>query len=135
MPIKYSDVLAQIAQFVDKDCTIQQTDARLTGRLFDVQRIDAEFLEEFLSDTFGDGLPEGLDLQSSVPFFVVGVVGDLFSPDDDFEGQPEGLLFLDLANGDGQDCPVWAVDIDGTAIPETYRKLCDRIADLDIEPS
>ena len=130
--------LSKLARYLNKDCQITLPgDARgeVEGYVFDKRAADGDELEMFLEDTFGDGVPDGLDLESSAPFCIIGFTGNPLDPDGDADGQTEGVLFLDLAAGDGKTCPVTAIDVDGTAIPDTYRQVAARIEDLQIEAS
>ena len=82
-------------------------------------------LELMFSDMFGDGSPDGFEIEDGdtlVPFAILGM-----SRGDGDPGQPEGVLFVDTASGGA----IVRVDVDGTAIVSTRSVVAPSLAALD----
>ena len=109
---------------------------------FNVLEADQAEWEEFLNDTFdyGEFQPqlfedEKWNLERYMPLAVMGMGGVWWAPsaaEDEYGGQPEGLLFAELTGDTVETCPLYTVYIDGTATfdePEkvelTLRQLVD----------
>ncbi|ABC31213.1 hypothetical protein HCH_04512 [Hahella chejuensis KCTC 2396] len=99
--------------------------------IFDLSQVDEDDAESFFDDLFCDGMPENLDLDTKIPFLVTGFLeGDFEVGDLDVIAQPESLLFLDIENAEDGKCPVYYIEVGGTAIVESFKKLCDDVNDL-----
>ncbi len=105
--------------------------------LFDITKADEDTRLFLLEDTFDDGMPDDLDFETKVP---IGIIGQLGTEDEGEYGegvfgviaQPDFMLFADIENGEGNKVPIYAVDIDGTALEE-IRKVADDITELDFK--
>jgi len=106
--------------------------------LFDLRKADPETLEWLLADTMDDLQPEALDLEYVIPFAVAGcLVGIDGDPSEYAEGkfhlgQFSLMLFANMKEGEGDGAPVYSIEVDGTIIPSTYKKVAEDVTDLDI---
>ena len=83
-------------------------------------------LTEMFSDMFGDGSPDGFEMQDDdtlIPFAVLGITARR-----DADGQPEGVLFVDTAEG-GQ---IVRIDVDGTARVDSREVVAPSLAALEL---
>lgn len=82
---------------------------------FDINTINEVVFEEFLEDTFCDGIPVGLDFQKHIPFALIGSCdGEIQNGDINQIIQPNYMLLLDLESKKDAATPVLMLEIDGT---------------------
>src|SRR5688572_9440184 len=102
--------------------------------IFNIKEVSED--SSFMDDLFGDGMPDNLDLEEKVPFCLIGYhEGD----ETDFKkgnlealDQPEHLLFVDIEHTDKDNAPVYSIEIDGTAIPTTFKRM-GNLRDIEIK--
>ena len=132
------DVIAIEASYKD----YEEKEMRLHDAfIFDIRKASEENLMDLIEDPFGDGVPEDLDFEKKIPFALVGGRAiDKEFRDESKEGnfnileQPHYMLFLDLENGTGEKVPVYKIDIDGTANPDSLMKIADDVTKLKFIP-
>jgi hypothetical protein len=117
-----------------KPIVIELDGQKRNAIFFDKTKFDKEEFEQFIEDCFNDGMPDDLNLKKKMPFLVAGFFGNDFT-----EGnlgiirQPTHMLFVDVENGTEEKQPVYCIEIDGTAIEDTFQKIADDIGELKIE--
>jgi hypothetical protein len=103
---QFTAVLENLAPYLDKNCELElpDTPTPFPAYVFNPRGVDAEAYEEWMEDTFCDGIPDALDPEQHIPFAKDGA------------------------------CPVLAIDVDGTAIVRTFRKLLSSTKELKLTP-
>jgi hypothetical protein len=121
-------LVSQLGAFLSGPAHIQLPNDSIARNCycFDWRARDEDFSMD-VEDMFGDGSPEGFAMSEDdtlVPFAMIGI-----SELDDASGQPEGMLFFDLGNGD----QIIHIEIDGTAIFDSPQVVAASLADLPLK--
>lgn len=122
---------------IDSDYEDYDDNMRLHNTiLFDTREMKQNDREEYIEDLFDDGVPDGLDLDKTIPFALIGgdpshqgYINDLNKKEISFLQQPHYLLLIDTENTTSKN-PVYKIEIDGTANPDTFVKVCSDVTEL-----
>lgn len=145
-----------LKDFNNKICTYNHQGDQCTTVIFDWENIDDESKEEFVDELFGDweddGALEGIiengepDADYISPKWVEGdwqPFGFLnLQLDDDevneeeilFSGQFDGIFLVKLSDIAKAECPVYVLEVDGTALNEDPEIFVDDMTKLNLTP-
>ncbi len=127
--------LERISDLFWKPLNVEIHGRALDAFLFDLSKAGEDDYEVIVEDTFGDGIPEELDLNSKIPFAGLCNIeqGEFTEGNFDVMPQPDYMLFADIESGKENEIPIYLIEIDGTAIEETFIKIADDIGELDFK--
>ncbi len=131
-----TEKLKKLSGLLWKPLNIEVEQHSRNALLFDINKLNEEEFDEFLKDTFCDGEPDGLDIETKVPFCIIGYINAEGFKEQKLEAieQPEFMFFADIESGEEGNIPVYSIDIDGTAIESTFKKIADDLNQLDFKP-
>ncbi len=132
--IQFQEAIARIEELLWVPTTIEMRGEKQTALLFDLSAVDEEEFADLLEDLFCDGIPEAMDFRRFIPFMLIGPYEEQITEGTlDAIMDPTAMLLFDMAEGSAEALPVWMIEVDGTAIADTFAKVVDDVMMLPVK--